>query len=68
MFISGFHSRGGKHIAANFKGGAGNTNLGGYSPYITYREGQFPRGDKREGGWGEHPLNNPGVTRLLYGQ
>jgi hypothetical protein len=39
IIISGFRSRGGKHIAANFKkGGGGNPILN------NYRESQFPEG------------------------
>ena len=33
--FTGFRSRGGKRIEANFEGGG--------NPHITYREGQFPR-------------------------
>jgi hypothetical protein len=52
-FISGFRSRGGKHIEANFKGGGANTNprAGVQSHIKYYRESQFPRGGGRQ-----HPL------------
>ena len=54
-FISGFRSREGKHVVANFKGEA-NTNPSGGNPHITYREGQFPRGASQSQGGQKHPL------------
>jgi hypothetical protein len=60
-FISGFRSRGGKHIAANFKGGGGQ-------PHIKYTESQFPRGGKsiQRGGGRKHSLAPPWNKRLIH--
>ena len=44
-FISRFHTRKGKHIIANFKGGA-NPNPWGDLHITYYRESQSPRGGK----------------------
>ena len=51
VFFSGFHSRGGKYIAANFKqrqiqiqGGGGNTTTPIlHTMYMYYREANFQR-------------------------
>jgi hypothetical protein len=53
-FISGFRSRGGKHIEANFKGGGGKYKSKGGNPILDIWKANFQGGaNQSQGGGGE---------------